>query len=55
MRKADYTLLASIIRAHIQKAKDFQQVALLESVAREFAAKANVTPAAFLVACGIVP
>lgn len=51
MRKADYTLLASIIKIEIEKGGIFAQTAA--NIARNFAQRAHVDKLAFLNACGI--
>lgn len=61
MRKADYSLLARIIKERHAAAQRLSQsnptysarVEEQESIAREFAAQASVDRAAFLKACGI--
>lgn len=64
MRKADYAALAEIIRAKRERAIaglrvtpdsiiGRQVVATCEAIAREFAQRASVDRAAFLLACGL--
>lgn len=59
MRKADYTLLASIIReevdAYREPENEAQEMRLSTAtdIARAFASHASVDKAAFLKACGI--
>lgn len=56
MRKADYALLAAILRVQIAEAvrrNQPQTVVALEAVARRFAERASVDPIPFLTACGI--
>ena len=66
MRKADYTLLATIIRAEIDCAKAMHKAEALQfeaharyntakRIALEFTPRASVNRAEFLKACGITP
>lgn len=65
MRKADYALLAQLIKVELQHAARYAQstglgagyfegyATALDCVARDFAAGASVDKSAFLKACGI--
>jgi hypothetical protein len=55
MRKADYALLAKIIRTMrlFHKNNNPSKCAALQSLAREFAERASVDKAAFFKACGL--
>ena len=64
MRKADYTLLAEIIRAEIDGAKAMHKIGVLQfesharyntakRIALEFTPRASVNRAEFLKACGL--
>lgn len=64
MRKADYSILATIIAACHKAGKDARlydparfdgYLAAVDAIAREFSARASVKRAEFLKACGIEP
>lgn len=70
MRKADYTLLANILRANIERGEEIarrptcsaslknmaeQQAMTARRIAHDFANAASVDTRNFLMACGIVP